>query len=236
MKMNRFGKIYQLTTLPYIFPINFYIFEEMHELTLIDTGLQSSFNGIVRTIEKIDKPLTNIILTHAHGDHLGSLDRLKETFPHACVSMSTRDHRLLKGDKSLDPKEPQTPIKGDVPKNLTTVPDRLLKEGDRIGSLEVIDTPGHTPGSISLFCPLNRSMFVGDAMQTRGKMAVAGQFVLQFPFPAFGTWNKEMSLESAKKILKLKPSLLAVGHGSVITNPEDNIKLAIESAERKLRK
>lgn len=234
MKITKFNHIIQLTLWPHLFPVNCYLYEEENECTLIDTGMAASFKGIVRMIEELQKPLTNIILTHAHGDHVGSLDKLKQAFPEVCVSISIRDSRLLRGDKSLDKNEPQTPIKGDVPKKLKTIPNRLLTEGDKIGSLQVVETPGHTPGAIALLDTLTNAIIAGDAFQTQGKMAVCGQVVPLFPFPAFGTWNKVMSLETAKKILKLKPSLLAVGHGNVIVNPEKSIRNAIVEAESNL--
>ncbi|MBO2536870.1 MULTISPECIES: MBL fold metallo-hydrolase [Rummeliibacillus] len=234
MKISHFKNIYQITIMPRVFPVNCYIIEEQNELTVIDAGIPASFKGIVKVIEQLNKPLTNIVLTHAHEDHIGSLEHLKEQYPAACVSISIRDSRLLKGDRSLDAHEPQMPIKGGVPKNLQIVPDRLLKEGDTIGSLEVVETPGHTPGSISLFVKNTKAMIVGDALQTKGKVAVSGQFVLLFPFPTLATWNKELALKSAKKILNFNPSLLAVGHGEMIEDPEAVIQIAIKEAEKNL--
>jgi glyoxylase-like metal-dependent hydrolase (beta-lactamase superfamily II) len=234
MKLTKIANVYQLTFLPNIFPVNCYLVEEDSALSLIDTGLPNSYKGIIDVIEKVNKPLTSILLTHAHEDHVGSLDELKKRFPHVPVSISARDNWILKGDKSLDSNEPQTPIKGGVPKNLLTKPDFLLKEGDRVGSLLVVATPGHTPGSISFLDTRNQALIAGDAMQTRGGIAVSGQVRPFFPFPAFGTWNKELSLESVKKIADLKPSLLAVGHGEMIQNPVPFIQKAIRQAEKKL--
>lgn len=236
MKVTKYGNLYQLTIMPKLFPINCYLYEEDNELTLVDAGMSSSFTGIVNLVQEINKPLTNIVLTHAHGDHVGSLDLLKQRYPNAVVSISKRDSKLLRGDLSLDEGEPKNPIKGGFDKNLKTVPDRLLVEGDRIGSLEVIHTPGHTPGSISLFNTQSRNIIVGDAMQTKGKIAISGHLVPLFPFPTFGTWSKEVAVESAKKIVELEPSLLAVGHGKVIINPKNNIQYAIQEAEKKLVK
>lgn len=234
MKVTKVGTIHQLTFLPGFFPVNCYLVEEQSELTLIDTGIPNSYKGILNVITKLNKPLTNILLTHAHGDHVGSLDELKRRLPNVPVAISTRDSRLLKGDTTLDSNEPQIPIKGGIPKNLKTNPDRLLEEGDRIGSLQVIATPGHTPGSLSFLDIRNQSMIVGDAMQTRGGIAVSGQIRPLFPFPAFATWNKEMAVESVKKIEKVKPSLVAVGHGEMLIEPNLPIRNAIEQAERKL--
>lgn len=174
------------------------------------------------------------MLTHAHGDHVGSLVKLKTAFPDVPVSISARDSRLLKGDEGLEPHEEQTPIKGGIPKNIDLQPDQLLHEGDKIGSLVVVATPGHTPGSISFFDTQDRSIIVGDALQTRGGIAVSGQLRPFFPFPAMATWSKEVALDSAKKIFSLDPELLAVGHGELAVSPKAAIQRAIEEAEQKL--
>ncbi|MFC7687288.1 MBL fold metallo-hydrolase [Ureibacillus sp. GCM10028918] len=236
MRVSKFNNMYQLTLWPNFFPVNCYIIEEQHELILIDAGMPASFKGIVNLLNKLEKPLTNIVLTHAHGDHVGSLIKLKKEYPEACVSISKRDSRLLRGDKTLDEHEPQTPIKGGVPNNLEIVPDRLLKEGDQVGLLEVVETPGHTPGSISLLDKNNKAIIVGDAFQTQRKIAVCGQLVPLFPFPAFATWNKEVSLDSAKKIQQLDPEILAVGHGKVLVDSKKHIDRAIVEAETKMNK
>jgi glyoxylase-like metal-dependent hydrolase (beta-lactamase superfamily II) len=231
MRRTNYQNIYQLTLLPHLFPVNCYIYEEETQLTLVDAGMPSSYNGIIQAIKEINKPLTNIVLTHGHGDHVGALERVKQDYPEAIVSISERDSRLLIGDKSLDEHEPQIPIKGGVPKGIKIVPDRLVKEGDRIGSLEVYETPGHTPGSISLYDIRNHGIIAGDAFQTTGRIAVSGQLVWSFPFPTFGTWNKELAIESAIKIAALKPSLLAVGHGKLMKHPTSQIQKAIEEAK-----
>lgn len=57
-----------------------------------------------------------------------------------------------------------------------------------------------------------------------------------FPFPAFGTWNKEIALESARKIMSREPILLAVGHGDMIENPGPNLEKAINEAESQIEK
>ena len=56
-----------------------------------------------------------IALTHAHGDHIGSLDELAAALPGVEVLISARDARLLAKDKSLDPGEPQAKLRGSYP-------------------------------------------------------------------------------------------------------------------------
>ena len=234
MQMTKKGPVYQLTFMPRFFPVNCYVIEEETELTLVDAALGFNAKQILLSIRVMKKPLTQIIITHAHSDHIGALDTIKREWPDAVVSMSSRDARLLAGDTSLLPGEPDSAIKGGVPKNIETQPDRLLEENDQIGSLKVVNTPGHTPGSISLFDTRNRFLIAGDAFQTRGGIAVSGTFKVLFPFPAFATWDKQTALESARKIRELNPRLLAVGHGQMIDKPMDAIDLAIAESEKNL--
>ncbi|WP_436837076.1 MBL fold metallo-hydrolase [Planococcus shixiaomingii] len=229
------GTVYQLTFMPRFFPVSCYLVEEDNELTLIDAALPFSLNGILKAARKIGKPITNIILTHAHSDHIGALDALRAKLPNAVISISAREARLLAGDKSLLPEEAGYPIKGGVPKNIKSKPDILLAEGDFIGSLEVIFSPGHTPGSISLLDRRTNSLIAGDALHTRGGVAVSGTLKPLFPFPALATWNKRLALESAKKLRTFTPELLAVGHGRMIRKPEKAFNKAIRESERSLR-
>jgi glyoxylase-like metal-dependent hydrolase (beta-lactamase superfamily II) len=224
------GFLYQLTFMPRVFPVNCYFIEEEDGLTLIDAALPNSAKPILQAAEQIGKQIKRIILTHAHSDHIGALDELKGKLD-VPVYISARDSRLLAGDTSLDSNEPQTPIRGGVPKNIKTRPDMLLNEGDEIGSLLAILTPGHTPGSISFLDQRANMLIAGDAFQTRGGTAVSGVTIPWFPFPAMATWNKEMALQSARKINELKPRLLAVGHGELLRTPAAPIEKAIQKAE-----
>ncbi|QGQ97964.1 MBL fold metallo-hydrolase [Paenibacillus psychroresistens] len=235
MRTRQYGTIYQLTFLPRAFPINCYLVEEDTELTLIDAGMPFSKKGILQAIEKIGKPLTRIVLTHAHGDHVGALDGLKQDLPNVKVYISKRDSLLLAGNKNSQPGEPQTQIKGDVPKSIKTIPEVLLEDGDRIGSLQAIATPGHTPGHMAFIDVRNKALIAGDAMQTRGGIAVSGTVKWMFPFPAMATWHKQSALDSVRKLSTLQPSLLAIGHGNVILNPAKALEQAINEAEKALR-
>jgi glyoxylase-like metal-dependent hydrolase (beta-lactamase superfamily II) len=234
MKMTSFGHCVQLTFYPGVFPVNCYFVKEDDGLTLIDAGLPSSANAILAAAERIGMPIQRIALTHAHGDHVGSLDPLREALPDAEVGISVRDARLLRGDTSLDPAEPQVKVRGSV-KPCKTSPTRLLNAGDRIGSLEVIPSPGHTPGHVAFLDTRDRTLIAGDAFQTHGGVAVAGTVRPLFPFPALATWHKPTALHSAKQLRQLRPSHLAVGHGKVLVDPLEAMDAAIQTAERKLK-
>jgi glyoxylase-like metal-dependent hydrolase (beta-lactamase superfamily II) len=237
LRITQMSGIYQLAFMPRMFPVNCYLVEEEAELTLIDAGVPFSVKGILGTASSLRKPITRIVLTHAHSDHIGALDRLKQSLPEARVYISRRDARLLAGDRALEPGEPDCPVKGGVPKpeQIKTKPDILLEEGERVGSLLALAAAGHTPGSMAFLDTRSRVLVAGDAFQIRGGMAVSGQLKLGFPFPALATWSKERALASAIRLLEHKPSCLAVGHGPMLPQPVEAMKQAIESARRNLQ-
>lgn len=234
MKITQMGALYQVAFMPRLFPVNCYLVEEEKELTLIDAALPFSVKGILQAAEKIGKPITRIVLTHAHGDHVGALDGLKKLLPDVKVYISRRDAKLLAGSVELEAGEPNSPIKGGVPKAIRTKPDVLLEDGDRVGSLQAVAAPGHTPGMMAFLDVRSRALIAGDAFQVRGGVAVSGVVKFWFPFPAMATWNKEVSLESARKLRQLEPSLLAVGHGRMLEKPMPILDRVLEEAAKKI--
>ncbi|SFQ12717.1 MBL fold metallo-hydrolase [Salibacterium halotolerans] len=232
MRITKLNNIYQLAFMPRFFPVNCYLVEEEEYLTLIDAGLSFSKKAILKTAAYIGKPIRKIVLTHVHSDHIGALDGLKEELlDDVEVLLPKREAKLLTGDLSLEKGEGNRPVKGGIPKNITTRPDTLLVDGNQIGSLSAIHSPGHTPGMMAFLDIRNNSLIAGDAFQTRGGMAVSGDMRWRFPFPTWATWNKEVAIDSAERLLNYKPSLLAVGHGDLIIDPEKKMVQAIEGAK-----
>jgi glyoxylase-like metal-dependent hydrolase (beta-lactamase superfamily II) len=221
-----------LTTVTRFGFVNVHLVREDDGLTLIDTGLRGSTSAIVSAAREQGAPIVRIALTHAHVDHVGSLDALKRELPQAEVMIGARDARFLRGDKSLDPDEPQAKLRGGYPR-VETEPTRLLVPGDRVGSLEVVPSPGHTPGHVSYLDTRDRTLVAGDAFQTLGGVAVAGVVRPLFPLPAMSTWHLPTAAESARRLADLEPSRLAVGHGRTLEDPVPAMRQAIAVAERK---
>src|SRR5512139_1839641 len=131
--------LYQLTRFPRIFPVNCYLVREQDGLTLIDAAIPGCERDILDAARALDRPIVRIVLTHAHYDHIGSLDALRALLPASEILITARDARFFSGDMSLDPTEPQTKLNGSYQK-VATRPTRLIAEGERVGSLEVIST------------------------------------------------------------------------------------------------
>ena len=233
MKVTTVNKnIVQLT---YLGLINCYLVREDDGFTLIDTAMGGQAQSIIQEAQKLGLPLARILLTHAHADHVGSMDKLHAALPDVPVGIGARDARFLAGDRSLDPSEPQVPLRGSYV-TCTTKPTLLLHEGDRVGSLEVIATPGHTPGHIAFLDTRDRALIVGDAFQTIGGVGVSGTFRPLFPLVMVATWHKGLALESARKLLALQPSSLSVGHGRTLSDPQEAMERVIREQERALAK
>jgi glyoxylase-like metal-dependent hydrolase (beta-lactamase superfamily II) len=212
---------------------NCFLVREEDGFTLVDTNMPGSANAILRAAREHGAPIRRILLTHAHLDHTGSLDKLHALLPDAEVMISTRDARFLTGDNSLDANEPQSPLRGTY-QVCTTKPTRLLYAGDKVGSLQVIASPGHTPGHIAFFDGRDGTLLAGDAYSTQGGISAGGTFKLLFPFPAMATWHKPTALHSAEALCRLQPTRLAVGHGAVLENPVRAMEHAIAEAKRSI--
>jgi glyoxylase-like metal-dependent hydrolase (beta-lactamase superfamily II) len=234
MRVRTFGNnLIQITRYPRLFPVNAYLVREDDGFTLIDAGLPGSAAQFVAIAQRFGAPIVRIVLTHAHMDHVGSLDSLHAALPAAEVLTTARSARFLRGDKSLDPDEQVGKARGGW-KVCATRPTRTVQPGDRIGSLELIASPGHSPDHVSFLDLRDRTLIAGDAFQTRGGIAVSGTVRPLFPFPALATWHKPSALASARALHALRPARLAVGHGEVLEAPEPQMAKAIADAERGL--
>lgn len=190
-------------------------------LTLIDAAHTWSTKYILGAIESIGHPLRRIFITHAHPDHAGAAKELVDK-THAIVMAHQSEIPFLQGQRTMANE------KGSLICRAILNAGRLLgslasptiervqpvADCEAIGSLKVIHTPGHTPGSISLWCADEQAIFCGDNLLfSMGSVRVG--------LPWF-TLDRTMQNNSIKRYLELPAQLLLSGHGPVYSGDVNN--------------
>ncbi len=132
--------------------------EISREAIVIDPG--DDVSKIIAILERHQLTVKMIVITHAHIDHIGGAEKLR-AHTGAPVYMHEADKML---SDSLDMQASWLGV--ETPKDPGI--DKPAREGDiiRAGSVEahVLHTPGHTPGSISLYLPLEGKLIAGDTL------------------------------------------------------------------------
>jgi len=190
---------------------NVYLVIAGEELTLVDTGMPKNTEKILGYIRELGwqpSDVSRILLTHFHIDHAGSAYEIRK-LTNAKIAIHQEDADFVSGKKPA-------PIPKDFPRNLPRAsssfseftpvqPDITLKQNDKVGALTVIHTPGHTPGSISLYDPDRRLLFVGDAIRyTEGRITGPPE---QF------TLDMQQATRSIEIISQLNFDVMLSGHG-----------------------
>jgi len=155
-----------------------YLYQEADRLTLIDTGLIATaaeiFDAIV-SLGRRHEDLRQIVITHSHRDHTGSLAELVDRTG-AQVLAHALDAPVVRGERrepkpayeSGGEREIAERIIAAVPPAPPSRVDRELQDGDEIdlgGGARIVHVPGHTAGSIALYLPGRKLLFSGDAAE-----------------------------------------------------------------------
>ncbi len=182
---------------------------------LVDVGMDGQ--AVVSQLEKIIKPgeLEIIILTHCHYDHSGGAVQVAKSFG-AKIAIHKDDMSLLN-----NPRGSASELFG--VKAPSIVPDIILYGGETFGELEVIHTPGHTPGGICLYSVRSKALFSGDTV---------------FPDGSFGRTdltggNATKLVESIRKLTLLDVSVMYPGHGDIVKrDANEQIRISLMMASQ----
>lgn len=192
---------------------------------LVDTGLPGQIDVIKAEMARAGVPLKHlkaVILTHQDIDHIGNIEALVnelevEVYAHALDQPFIEGTRpLMKTDPSQMPAEewealpePMKQIYANPPKVSVT---KVLKDGEELpvfGGLQVIHTPGHTPGHISLYHKNSKTLIAADSM-----FCMNGQ--LKGPI-AHVTPDIELAVKSLRKYLDYEVENVICYHGGLAT-------------------
>ncbi len=205
--------------------VHAFLIVEDDGLTLIDTLFDTDGKRVLKAINALGKSprdLKRIVLTHGHRSHLGGVAALKAVSG-ATVYAHEAEVDIVEGARkaqgvTLLPMRPfltnlqtyplQLGLALGIGKHPPCPVDQPLGGGDRLGSLQVLHAPGHSPGHLAFWWPERRVLFAGDAIAT---------------WPAFDAgWyafnlNERQHRESIHRMADLEPAVLAVGHGEPMT-------------------
>jgi glyoxylase-like metal-dependent hydrolase (beta-lactamase superfamily II) len=205
--------------------VNAYLVREDDGFTLVDTTLGGAADDLIAAAQAAGGEIRRIALTHGHSDHAGSVEALKQKLgPSVQVLLGELDARILAGEKVVEGK-----LAGSWPK-VQWAPDVRLAPGDRVGSLEAVASPGHTPGHMAFLDTRDRTLIAGDVFTSYGQVAVTNHFYWRFPLATMGTWDRAKDVESARALRALDPVLLVVGHGPATAAPGGPMDKAIARA------
>lgn len=172
------------------------------ENILVDTGLPFRRKSIIKEIESLGigfQDIRHILITHHDMDHIGNLFVLQQ-LTGAKVWASQEDIPYIRGelDRHSFKKYLKYLFRTKIPENISP-----YLPGETINGVEVIPTPGHTPGHV---CLLYKGMlFAGDLLENKdGKLR---------PYPPAWNWNNELMLESIKKVAGMPIQQVCPAHG-----------------------
>lgn len=236
MKVHQF----HIPTPLYLGPVNVHLVDE-EPLTLVDTGprwdvsleaLRDALHSVGRRVEDLQR----IVVTHMHEDHCGLAGTLHRESGATIFAHPWEADRL----RAYDDYHLYVPLleRAGVPprvieafqrgySELRKLGEELfdvegVEDGDQIdferGSFEVLHTPGHTPGSISLYRAADRSLIAADTVLkhiTPNPVLSPDPLDGSRRFPSLGEY-----LVSLSRIRELAPTVIKGGHGPDVTDFE----------------
>jgi glyoxylase-like metal-dependent hydrolase (beta-lactamase superfamily II) len=232
--------------------ISYIVEEKENNLTLIDTCFRSELPKLEDYIRNAGyglKQIRRIILTHVHLDHIQATNELRKKaaddvkiYAHWIDAAYLAQNPAYHGPPSHDQVKELFQKFGvkmeDLAKRfgpMTVDPihiDEQIQDGDSIGSLKVIHTPGHTPGHISLYSEKHRIIFGADFL-FKSVFDTEGLFV---PYAAVSI-DPITAAVSAKRISRVNFDKLLLAHqdSPILEKAQKEVEKAATEAIRNLK-
>ena len=179
------------------------------EIVLIDTGLIFMRGAILNELKQEQIPLENIkhiVLTHGDVDHISNLQFLKK-LTGATVWAGAEEIPYILGQKERNGIKKYLSKMANVKKIKEIKP---LRDGDTIEELEVIETPGHTPGHICLI--YDDVLLAGDLVEEKDGLCI--------PYPVKMNWDTAKLFKSIEKLNAYPFKWVCMAHGTPVMRDE----------------
>jgi glyoxylase-like metal-dependent hydrolase (beta-lactamase superfamily II) len=155
---------------------------------VVDTGVAGSADAIGSVLDSAGPGwagVRHVVLTHKHPDHAGSIDDVLSRASGAVGYVGAADLADVDSDERLRP----------------------LADGDDVFGLQMVGTPGHTVGHMSVFDTATKVLLAGDALNNTDGLAGSN--------PQF-TEDKDAAVASVRTLADLRPRTILVGHGDPV--------------------
>lgn len=201
--------------------VHAFLLETGGELLLVDTLFEGDAHLVLEALQRLGRSpgdLRRIAITHAHRSHLGGLAALKRASG-ATVYAHRWEADIVAGDRraqavSILPHQSlklipfQLGLWLDLPRHDRCPVDELLDEGDALGPLQVLHSPGHSPGHLTFWWPERGFLIAGDGVATWPNLCAG--------WKAFNL-NHVQHKTSLGRLATFEPRIVGVGHGDPIT-------------------
>ena len=200
--------------------VHAFLLEAGDEILLVDTLFEGDARLVLDAVRQHGRSpadIKRIAITHAHRSHLGGLAALKRSTG-ATVYAHRWEADIVAGERraqavSIVPRQSikllpfQLGLWLDRPRHTPCPVDELLDEGDALGPLQVMHSPGHSPGHLTFWWPERRFLIAGDGIATWPDLC-AGWKVFNL--------NHVQHKASLTRLASLEPLTVGVGHGEPI--------------------
>ncbi len=175
--------------------VSAYVLVRDTQAAVVDTGVPGSAGDIEAALGRVGlawPDVRHVIVTHLHGDHQGSLGDVLTNAPSAAGYAG----------------------EADIPEITSPRPLTAVGDGDEVFGLQIVHTPGHTPGHIAVFDPDASLLVAGDALNGGDAMGgAAGEVAAANP-----QFSPDMVAADAsvQKLAALMPDTILFGHGTPV--------------------
>ncbi len=199
---------------------------------LVDTGLKTNFASLQNLDTHFGRPPLAIVLTHGHFDHAGNAGELASRWG-VKIYVHHLERPFLTGQSMYPPSDPT--VGGPLAQMTRVIPNALFNLTGQLETLpedgilpplpawKLIETPGHTPGHISLWNEDERILIAGDALATADFDSYLGMATKKQKLSLGGspfTPDWEAARASVHKLADLEAVVVAAGHGKLMSGAD----------------